>query len=110
MTEIDHITLFKICKGCGELLCGGGHIDHIFALAKYGTNWPDNLQLLCKNCNHKKWAHNPVKFALKMGREDLAIVYLLRFPICCPKGGMILERSFLGASMILQFLLTLPTE
>lgn len=36
------------------------HYDHIVPLARYGTNDPSNYQLLCKKCNLKKSASNPV--------------------------------------------------
>ncbi len=40
---------------CGK--CGSREspqIDHIVPLAKGGTNWPANLQVLCKSCNCQK--------------------------------------------------------
>jgi 5-methylcytosine-specific restriction endonuclease McrA len=30
------------------------HIDHIMPLSRGGSNWPDNLQALCKPCNSQK--------------------------------------------------------
>lgn len=32
------------------------HVDHIVALANGGSNWPENLQLLCYKCNISKGA------------------------------------------------------
>ncbi len=31
-------------------------LDHILALANGGSNWPENLQLLCRSCNSAKGA------------------------------------------------------
>lgn len=43
------------CAGCGEPF-GRQHlqIDHKIAVSKGGTDHPDNLQLLCGNCNSTK--------------------------------------------------------
>lgn len=32
------------------------HVDHVVPLARGGGNGPDNLQLLCPTCNHRKGA------------------------------------------------------
>lgn len=48
------------CASCHRKLNGKGHIDHIIPLARGGTNWPDNLQILCAPCNLTKWAHMPL--------------------------------------------------
>lgn len=40
--------------GCAVDLMGRGSVDHIVALVNGGSNWPTNLQLLCKPCNSKK--------------------------------------------------------
>jgi 5-methylcytosine-specific restriction endonuclease McrA len=30
-------------------------IDHVVPISRFGTNWPDNLQLLCGFCNSSKY-------------------------------------------------------
>lgn len=39
---------------CGTLLIESCSVDHIVPLIAGGTNWPDNLQLLCGRCNSSK--------------------------------------------------------
>jgi 5-methylcytosine-specific restriction endonuclease McrA len=42
------------CPGCDEDITNNFHVDHVVALSAGGTNWPDNLQLLCPTCNFSK--------------------------------------------------------
>jgi len=43
------------CNACAcDLSETGFHVDHIVALSKGGSNWPENLQLLCPTCNLSK--------------------------------------------------------
>jgi 5-methylcytosine-specific restriction endonuclease McrA len=47
---------------CGIDLNGRGSLDHIVALVNGGSNWPENLQLLCKPCNSKKRSRDNAVF------------------------------------------------
>jgi 5-methylcytosine-specific restriction endonuclease McrA len=50
------------CAICGSGLRGKGHVDHIVALSRGGSNEPRNLQLLCQSCNCRKHAAPQIKF------------------------------------------------
>lgn len=43
------------------------HVDHIKALSVGGTNWPNNLQILCPPCNESKSNIDPLIFARRKG-------------------------------------------
>lgn len=60
------------CVYCGEELVKGQHIDHIMPLSKGGTNWPDNLQLLCPTCNLRKNAKLPEVYEAEIGFDRQA--------------------------------------
>jgi 5-methylcytosine-specific restriction endonuclease McrA len=42
------------CNGCGGDIRETWTVDHIMPLSRGGSNWPDNIQLLCALCNSKK--------------------------------------------------------
>jgi 5-methylcytosine-specific restriction endonuclease McrA len=52
-------------------------IDHIQPLHNGGSDWPENLQLLCKSCNCKKSWADPFVFLLKFS-EAVQKRWLLR--------------------------------
>lgn len=55
------------CAYCRSPLNGKGHLDHIVAIARGGSNYPRNLQLTCQSCNQRKSAKNPIDFAQEIG-------------------------------------------
>jgi 5-methylcytosine-specific restriction endonuclease McrA len=55
------------CAYCRVKLRGAGHLDHIIALARGGSNWPRNMQWLCAPCNQSKHASDPIEFAQRKG-------------------------------------------
>lgn len=42
-------------------------VDHIVPLARGGSNRPSNIQGLCRSCNARKHALDPIEFMQKMG-------------------------------------------
>lgn len=58
------------CGGCGrDFSVTGYHVDHIQPLSRGGSNWPDNLQLLCPTCNTRKAAMDMDTFLKRWSRE-----------------------------------------
>lgn len=55
------------CAYCPIRLRWKFHRDHIVPLSRGGTNWPNNIQLLCRGCNQRKHATMPLKFARDIG-------------------------------------------
>lgn len=55
------------CACCRAPLRGKGNIDHIVPLAAGGSNWPSNLQMLCRTCNLSKRATDPIAFMQSRG-------------------------------------------
>ena len=58
-----------MCASCRkDLLKSGHHVDHIVAIINGGTNWPENIQLLCPTCNLSKNRKDPYEWAQENGR------------------------------------------
>lgn len=53
-----------ICKCSTKDKC---EVDHIMPLALGGTNWANNLQILCPACNNRKSAKHPVDYMQECG-------------------------------------------
>lgn len=51
------------CATCKTSIRNGYDVDHIMPIALGGSNWPDNLQLLCQSCNRRKNAKHPEEWA-----------------------------------------------
>lgn len=56
---------------CAICRCGvkkGYHVDHVKPLALGGEHQPKNIQLLCKPCNLRKNARDPIDYMQSLGR------------------------------------------
>lgn len=56
-TAADIKNLFAEQRGiclCGDDLGTNYHVDHMTPLSRGGSDWPENLQLLCPSCNYSK--------------------------------------------------------
>jgi hypothetical protein len=70
-TAADITKQFQLQKGrcwwCGVKLKEGGkdkfHPDHVIALARGGSNGPENIVCACPTCNLRKNAKSPLEFA-----------------------------------------------
>ncbi len=63
-----YILQKKKCANCKKSLKGKWHLDHITPIARGGTNWTWNLQILCPHCNCSKNAKDPFIWARENGR------------------------------------------
>lgn len=48
------------CANCNVKVKDNYHVDHVVPLARGGSNWPSNLQILCPACNMSKGAKDPI--------------------------------------------------
>lgn len=54
------------CAACKKTL-KQYHADHVIPLARGGTNYIENIQILCPSCNSKKHAKDPIVFMQEQG-------------------------------------------
>ena len=55
------------CAICRKSLRSEFHADHIIPLVRGGSNYRSNIQLLCKTCNLRKSAKDPIDFMRSLG-------------------------------------------
>lgn len=56
------------CAICATSIKRGYHMDHISPLARGGEHVGRNIQLLCKTCNVRKNAKDPIDYMRSLGR------------------------------------------
>lgn len=72
------------CMVCYESIIDGYHVDHVTPVSKEGSNFPENLQLLCARCNLSKndklmevWLTDETEYQEWSTRRFLFLVALL---------------------------------
>lgn len=57
------------CMACGGDIADRFHVDHIYPLARGGSNGFSNIQLLCPTCNIRKHVKDPIAFLVENGYQ-----------------------------------------
>lgn len=63
----DLIRLQRNRCACCKMKLTRYHVDHIYPLARGGSNGRENIQILCPTCNTRKKAADPIKFMQSNG-------------------------------------------
>lgn len=61
------ISQDRMCVYCSSDIQSSRHDDHIMPLILGGTNWPNNIQILCPTCNLRKQAQLPSVYEQEIG-------------------------------------------
>lgn len=72
ITAEDIALLFKQQKGrcpdCRSALGPDAELDHVVPLSKGGAHHRSNAQILCRTCNRRKGAKDPIAWSQEIGR------------------------------------------
>lgn len=57
------------CVYCGDDISMKFHVDHIIPVARGGTNYCGNIQILCASCNRSKGKKLPIEWRLQYSKS-----------------------------------------
>lgn len=74
--ESIHASQNYKCVYCGTPTAESHHIDHKHPIVRGGSNWPENLQILCPSCNCSKRDKTHEEFLQMRSETALALTNL----------------------------------